>query len=523
MVVYNLNHLGFGDADRRAAKLRTVRNLLSQHPIVGLQELHATSELEANALFFDHLDAKAFYDESLNLAILADNTWLDEHFATHNVQITHTQVVPGAIHAISWRSVMGTCYFFNLYLDASADPRIKIDQLQRGRDWATENIDEHTLCFAGGDRNHIRTPDERMAHDGAAGRPIQSVLRAWDAFMASLNFCSILPQPNFTFTRRHGDTAVFSVLDVIATNLDDVAEPLYQATTQCLELTGSEALDHSPVSLRWVHKPRRRQRSARHHGASSEIGAQAVRRPLPLWLLADPTFTHFLDQQVQAWITRRASGGLGLSEFVDLVYEVGTEYLRGHLIEAVTDTHRIQVTTRALQHLDTFADYRVHHASVERWCTIYPALRDLIMVVVDISTPGCCYSDHDSTARVREHLRILLAEQAETAKDPKGASETGSFLTQKMQSDLFRQLKQLRPRAQNHDCTSLWDPDTGQYCEDFDSMIRIIKDAALHRQGTDRSDPSVGDEFLRGWGVDMSNCRTEIASCRDYRVNLSCT
>jgi len=132
------------------------------------------------------------------------------------------------------------------------------------------------------------------------------------------------------------------------------------------------------------------------------------------------------------------------------------------------------------------------------------------MVVVDISTPGCCYSDHDSTARVREHLRILLAEQAETAKDPKGASETGSFLTQKMQSDLFRQLKQLRPRAQNHGCTSLWDPDTGQYCEDFDSMIRIIKDAALLRQGTDRSDPSVGDEFLRDWGVDMSNCRTEM-------------
>ena len=61
MVVYNLNHLGFGDADRRAAKLRTVRQLLSQHTLVGLQELHATSELEANALFFDHLDAKVFF------------------------------------------------------------------------------------------------------------------------------------------------------------------------------------------------------------------------------------------------------------------------------------------------------------------------------------------------------------------------------------------------------------------------------------------------------------------------------
>ena len=41
-------------------------------------------------------------------------------------------------------------------------------------------------------------------------------------------------------------------------------------------------------------------------------------------------------------------------------------------------------------------------------------------------------------------------------------------------------------------------------------MIRIIKDAALTRQGTDRSDPSAGDEFLRDWEVDMSNCRTDM-------------
>ena len=41
-------------------------------------------------------------------------------------------------------------------------------------------------------------------------------------------------------------------------------------------------------------------------------------------------------------------------------------------------------------------------------------------------------------------------------------------------------------------------------------MIRIIKDAALTRQGTDRSDPSAGDDFLRDWGVDMSNCRTDL-------------
>ena len=188
---------------------------------------------------------------------------------------------------------MGTCHFFNVYLDASADPRIKIDQLTRGREWAAEHIDENTLCFAGGDRNHIRSPDERMAHDGAASRPIPYVLRAWDAFMASLNFCSILPQPNFTFTRRYGDTAVFSVLDVVATNIDDIAEPLYQATPQCLELSGSEALDHSPVSLKWVLKPRRRQRSARRHGEPSQLRPNAVRRPLPLWLLANSTLTHF--------------------------------------------------------------------------------------------------------------------------------------------------------------------------------------------------------------------------------------
>ena len=70
LAVYNLNHLGLSDPDRRSAKLALVRSLIQSHSIVGLQELHAGTELDANLYFFDHIDAKRFYDESLNTVIL---------------------------------------------------------------------------------------------------------------------------------------------------------------------------------------------------------------------------------------------------------------------------------------------------------------------------------------------------------------------------------------------------------------------------------------------------------------------
>ena len=41
-------------------------------------------------------------------------------------------------------------------------------------------------------------------------------------------------------------------------------------------------------------------------------------------------------------------------------------------------------------------------------------------------------------------------------------------------------------------------------------MVAIIKEAALALQGQDTSDDRLGQELLDYWGIDLSNCQTEL-------------
>ena len=83
-------------------------------------------------------------------------------------------------------------------------------------------------------------------------------------------------------------------------------------------------------------------------------------------------------------------------------------------------------------------------------------------------------------------------------------------MTQQTNSPLLRQLKHLRPRQAQAELDDLFNPETETYTRDFDEMVSIIKQAALERQGQDWSDPSLGEDLLRDWGLDLSNCRTEL-------------
>ena len=56
---------------------------------------------------------------------------------------------------------------------------------------------------------------------------------------------------------------------------------------------------------------------------------------------------------VEAWLLHRSAGGKGILEFTHLVYPLGKDFLRGHLVEAVTPRHRIVETLKALQNIDS--------------------------------------------------------------------------------------------------------------------------------------------------------------------------
>ena len=77
---------------------------------------------------------------------------------THNPH--HVDIVPGAAHGIQWNSGAGRCFFIHIYLDATPATGIKVDQLNRIKQWATANIQPFDTIFTGGDRNHIRQVSE---------------------------------------------------------------------------------------------------------------------------------------------------------------------------------------------------------------------------------------------------------------------------------------------------------------------------------------------------------------------------
>ena len=71
-------------------------------------------------------------------------------------------------------------------------------------------------------------------------------------------------------------------------------------------------------------------------------------------------------------------------------------------------------------------------------------------------------------------------------------------------------VKSLLPRTSVTGCERLWDPASQAYKDSFQDMVDVIKRAALERQGHDSSDPSLGEDFLASWPLDLSNCRTSL-------------
>ena len=304
--------------------------------------------------------------------------------------------------------------------------------------------------------------------------------------------------------RRNGTDVVCSVLDVFTTNVDTTWEPLYVPVTERIPTSGRESMDHSPIGLTWALARGAKRRSFRAPQPLSDV----VRRPLPTWLLHDRTFSHLLNSSFEGWLLHRSPGGQGILEFTDLVYQLGMDFLRGHLVEAVTPRHRLEVTLKMLQHIDFHADFRISLDLMQKWCTIYPDLSNKIRIVVDLDRPGTCSSDLESRNNLRQHARDLAAQIASEVQTDTGATDTGSFLTHKRTGQLLHRLKLLRPQHKMPGCERLWDGEA--YTDDPERMAGIIKAAALERQGQDNSDADAGQDLLDSWPMDLSRCRTTV-------------
>ena len=517
--VYNVNWMSLCDQTRRNAKLHLLRDMLRRFDILGVSELHANSTMEADLFFVNHLSCEPFYEASVNLAILVRKDWAEERRQT----LRHHSVAPGAVHAISWQWGGQTFFFFNLYLDASSNPERKLQQLQGAKQWSINHVQRGDLCFFGGDRNHTRDPAESLVYHGDDGerspvrswavrRPQFSVIEAWDAWMGSLYGGYIIEQPEFTFQRQHNTGFYCSVLDVVGSNVDAVVYNC-KPSSATIPTPDSEAMDHSPLGLRWIPV-----RLPRRSGRRGE--ARQVRKPLPVWLLQDAAFCVHLDRAVTAWLADRGVGGAGLLEFTDLCYATGTAYLRGHLIEAVSTQHQLSVTLNLLREIQALGrppnsngEVQIPLDLLQRSFQIYPTLKSIVEITIDTVVGTVSIG----VAPIQKHASALLTQLRESATlEPLDANaDTGSLLTQRWHSNLFRELKASLPKAQSPELQELIDPDTGEATADPEDMVRIIKQAAVERQGVDPSDPSAGEQLLDDWGIDLSACRTQL---RDVEV-----
>eukprot|EP00973_Karenia_brevis_P087818 12181259-Karenia_brevis.AAC.1 len=142
----------------------------------------------------------------------------------------------------------------------------------------------------------------------------------------------------------------------------------------------SRATNHKPVIVRFREAKREPPNEARRK-----------LRSLPDWLFKDDDFLQHWQECVEAWMQTRAHGLQGLHQFMELTQHAGRDWLRDHIIEAKTDHHRFEICMTA--HKNAASGNPVSIAKVSRWFRIYPALRDMLTLTVDMVnsavTNGC--------------------------------------------------------------------------------------------------------------------------------------
>ena len=322
---------------------------------------------------------------------------------------------------------------------------------------------------------------------------------------------------------------MYEVLDVVGTNIDGYDTSGMQAVSRrCDDVPHPSASDHRPVSLRWFSKHRKKRR--KNTAGVSDL----IRTPIPLWLLQNNDFVSALDREVHQWLEKRSSGFEGLKEFTELVHDFAQTYLETHLVIAKTAAHRLEVTVAMM---NTLRADRVNEQRVSRLCGRYPALQEIVILRTDLSTGRSTVSESTKAAvgqKCRELADEVIRERTREAEDAAKAvpAETKSIRGYEMSSELLRKMKALQKgkRQQIHE---IWNPETGTFETMEEEMAEIIKAARravevvqdekieklefldfekLEIEDSDSSDEEdEGEELLRDWGVNFSDCRTKLA------------
>jgi len=171
---WNLRYLCLGPSPesrtKRLQKIENVRFLSSQHPIVGLSELHDVDSAQAQRFFFDQVPGVTVFHDG-DLATVVDAVWAKTHGITpsqgdNRPGPSFHGIIPGVMHAIHWPLPGGARgWFINYHLDATSDPSVRISQLRHAAQWAKSQVGPgpRDVVLAGGDRNFTCSDAERCS------------------------------------------------------------------------------------------------------------------------------------------------------------------------------------------------------------------------------------------------------------------------------------------------------------------------------------------------------------------------
>ena len=534
-VFYNLRYSGISSSERLEWRRKNLAYLCDRHAFVCISELRNSDAVVESSLFSHLPTHQSFYHcgpELPGQAILVQRMWAATVGVGDKSRLNqdwgHEVLVSGCMHMMWWVQAGVLRGVINMYLDSHSTN----ERVRQIREAATQihafkqklqQCSRYEFVF-GGDRNFTTTPEQRLSSDQAGNWfPGSATLQAWSDLMEALGSGTIIEQSEFTWQRisttANGERRFCKkVLDVAGTSLEGGRYVNFTAQSVVVpNMPYPHASDHQPVSLKFQDS--RRAKPARERGAPRIPFA-------PEWLLDDEAFSKDFLVEVESWRASRPNGLAGIESFNRMFVSAASTHLQTKHVLAKSPQHQFDILVALLARMQANEGY-VSTRSLEKWLASYPQIGDVIEIFWDFDSD----EGQDSAVlvlgehRLRDLMTQLLGQIVEDNEAANAAEEnneevsSGSTQTSEPNSKVMDVAKGVL-RTQMERISTLWDDHSQDYQTSRHKIASILKTTLRQRQGTDNGEPSEGQEFLRDWSCDLSECRQAITRAEMMTILL---
>ena len=214
-----------------------------------------------------------------------------------------------------------------------------------------------------------------------------------------------------------------------------------------------------------------------------------------------------------------------MEDFCRYVHAVASSYLRKGIVRATTVEHRLAVAIALLAHISEWHGIerrpatRVCWDRIDKLCTIFPQLQPMVVMSAtegDLATSTIDQETIDNVA----NLVLQLHEAASREQQAQLQSELDTLGLKNTPSDgAVKQLKELKACSW-HSLERLWDEERQVFSDDPEDWTQVLFREAMSRQGLPRGSSNHGQDLLDRWGLNLSDCRTQLNDVEIARIIL---